>query len=104
MCKLLKSKQLNTFSLRCQFLASERHNLHDDLFLKDPPVISFDKESLLNAVLYVSNEFNDKVNREILPHFIPNLAFICAALHGKLISLRCVLGDYLSYVLFLVIT
>ena len=35
-----------------QFLASERHNLHDDLCVIDPPVISFDEESLLNALLY----------------------------------------------------
>ena len=44
---VLKSKQLNTFFLRCQFLASERRNLHDNLCLiDDPPVISFDEESL----------------------------------------------------------
>ena len=28
---VMKLKQLNTFFLRCQFLAIERHNLHDDL-------------------------------------------------------------------------
>ena len=41
---VMKLKQLNTFFLRCQFLASERHNLHDDLCLRAPPVISFDRE------------------------------------------------------------
>ena len=33
-------------------IASERHNLHDNLCLIDPTVISFDGESLLNALLY----------------------------------------------------
>ena len=59
----LKLKQLNTFFLRRQFLASERHNLHDDLCLIDPPVISFDGEFLLNAPLYGSDKFNDKINK-----------------------------------------
>ena len=96
---VLKSKQLNTFFSCSQFLASERHILHDDLCLIDPPVISFIEESLLNALLYSSDEFNDKVNREILFRIAPNLA-----LHRKLISLRCVLGAILSYVLLLVMT
>ena len=51
------------FFLRCQFLASKRHNLHDDLSLLDPPVINFDGESLLNALLYGSDEFNNKINK-----------------------------------------
>ena len=41
---VMKSKQLNPFFLRCQFLASERNNLHDELCLIDPPVISFNRE------------------------------------------------------------
>ena len=60
---VLKLKQINTFFLRCQFLASERHNLHDDLCLIDPPVISFDGESQLNVLLYGSVEFNNKINK-----------------------------------------
>ena len=56
--------------MHCQFLASERHNLHDGLCtwrpLIDRAVISFDGESLLNALLYGSDEFNDKINKEIL--------------------------------------
>ena len=52
--------------MRCQFHFSERHNLHDDLCLIDATVISFGGESLLNALLYGSDEFNDKINREIL--------------------------------------
>ena len=35
-----------------RFLVSERRNIHYGLYLKDPSVISFDKESLLNALLY----------------------------------------------------
>ena len=93
---VLKSKQLITFFLRFHFFASERHNLHDDLCLLDPPVISFDEKSLLNALLYGSDEFNDKINREIHLRIIPNLALICA-LYRKLISLRCILGDILLY-------
>ena len=58
-------EQRNTFLLRRQFLASERHNLHDDLCLRDSPVISFDRESHLNVLLYGSDEFNDKINKEI---------------------------------------
>ena len=58
----MELKQLNTFFLRCQFLASERRNLHNDLCLIDPPVISFDGESQLNVLLYGSDEFNDKIN------------------------------------------
>ena len=154
---VLKLKQLNIFFLRCQFLASERHNLHEDLFLIDPVVISLDGESLLNALLYGSDEFNDRTNNEILLRFIrnraddarveeeginylkqklfkgchqgqnvteclelkyfsvfhgpsplksispalPNLALICAVLHRKLISLRCMLGGIFLYILLL---
>ena len=76
---VLKSEQLNTFFLCCQFLASERHDLHDDLCLIDSPVISFDQESLLNALLYSSDEFKKKLNRETLLCIIPNLELICAA-------------------------
>ena len=61
-----KLKQLNTFFLRCQFLARERHNLHDDLCLIDPQVISFDGESQLNVLLCGSDEFNHKVNKKII--------------------------------------
>ena len=60
--------------MRCQFLASERHNLHDDLCLIDPPVISFDGESQLNVLLYGWDEFNDKINKEIVIRFLPNKA------------------------------
>ena len=63
----MKLKQLNTFFLRCQFLAREGHNLHDGLCLIDHPVISFNGESPLNVLLYGSDEFNDKINKEI--HF-----------------------------------
>ena len=44
---VMKLKLLNTFFLRCQLLAGERQNLHDDLCLIDAlaPVISFDRES-----------------------------------------------------------
>ena len=59
----LKLKQLNTFFLRRQFLARERHNLHDDFCLIDPPVISFDGEFLLNAPLYGSDKFKDEINK-----------------------------------------
>ena len=76
---VLKSEQLNTFFLCCQFLASEKHDLHHDLCLIDPPVISFDQESLLNALLYGSDEFKEKLNRETLICIIPNLELICAA-------------------------
>ena len=65
---VLKSKQLNTVFLRCQFLASERQNLHDGLYLTDPSVTSFDEESLLNA--HGSDEVNDQLNREILLRII----------------------------------
>ena len=70
----MKLKQLNTFFLRCQFLASERHNLYDYLCLIDPPVISFDGVSPLNASRHGSDEFNGKINKEILLRIIPNRA------------------------------
>ena len=38
----------------------------------DPPVISFDGESLLNALLYSSNKFNNKINKEMLFRITPN--------------------------------
>ena len=60
---ILKLKQLNTFFLCYQFLASERHNLHDDLCLIDPPVISSDGEPQLNVLPYDSDEFNNKINK-----------------------------------------
>ena len=60
--------------MRCQFLASERHNLDDNLFLIEPRFISFDGESLLNALLYGPDEFNDKINEEIILRIIPNTA------------------------------
>ena len=71
---VLKLKQVNTFFLRCQFLASERHNPYGDLCLIDPPVISVDGVYLLNVLLYGSYEFNDKINKEILLRIIPNRA------------------------------
>ena len=60
---VLKLKQLNTFFLRCQCLAREGDNLHDNPCLIDPPIISLDGESLLNAVLYGLDEFNDKIKK-----------------------------------------
>ena len=84
-----KKKKKHTFFLRCQFLASERHILHDDLCLIDPPVISFDEGSLLNALLYGSDEFNDKIHREILLRIKPNLVLICAALPPKEVRNTC---------------
>ena len=47
------------FFLAFQFLASERQ---------------FDRESLLNALRYGSDEFNDKINKEILLRIIPSRA------------------------------
>ena len=32
--------------------------------VKDPPVITFDGESLSNALLYGSDEFNNKINKK----------------------------------------
>ena len=55
-------------------LASERQKFHDDLCLIDPPVISFNGESQLNFLLYGSDEFNDKINKEIVIRIIPNRA------------------------------
>ena len=86
----MKLKQLNTFFLRCQFLASERHNLHDDLFLIDPPVVSFDGESQLNVLLYGSDGFNDKINKEIVLRIIPDRADntgVAEGAHGRPIFL-----------------
>ena len=51
-------------------------------------MISFDEESLLNVLLYGSDELNDKINRKILLRITPNLALRCVALHRKLISLK----------------
>ena len=72
--KKLKLKKLNNFFLRCQFLYSERQNLYDDLYLIDPSIISFNEKSLLNALLYGSDEFSNKINREIL---------LCTIYHTK---------------------
>ena len=161
----------------CQSLASKRLNLHDDLCLIYPPVISFD------ILLYGSDEFNDNKWRNSSPYYTkqgwrhwasrggawpsnflcsknkkgkqrekrksfkvetikrlsprwkcvyclileslefkyysvlhgpstlksispapPNLVLICAALHRKLICLRCVLGGISSYFLLVVMT
>ena len=43
------------FSLRCQFLFREKQNLYDDFCLIDSRILSFDEESLLNALLYGSD-------------------------------------------------
>ena len=58
--------------LAMSILGSERHNLHDNLCLIDSPVICFDRESLLNVLLYCSDEFNDKIKIEILLPIIRN--------------------------------
>ena len=42
--------------------------------MKNTPVNTFDGESLLNALLYGSDEFNDKINKETLFYTIPNRA------------------------------
>ena len=34
--------------------------------MRDPPIISFDEESLLNILLNGSDDFDDEINREIL--------------------------------------
>ena len=34
--------------------------------MRDPPIISFDVESLLNILLNGSDDFDDEINREIL--------------------------------------
>ena len=60
--------------MHCQFLANGRDNLHDDLCLIDHPVISFDRESQLNVPLYGSDEFNNKIKKEIILRIIPNRA------------------------------
>ena len=60
--------------MRCRFLACERHNLHNDLCLINPPVISFDGESINN--LY-------KINKEILLRIIPNRADVTGLAKGK---------------------
>ena len=39
--------------------------------MKGSPVISFDEESLLNALLYGLDEFHDKITEEILFRVIP---------------------------------
>ena len=44
----------------------QKDNLHNEFCLIDPPVISFDGESLLNSVLYGSDKYNNKINKEIL--------------------------------------
>ena len=62
------------FFLWCQFHVSETHDLHDALCLIDPTAISFDGESQLNALLYGSDEFDIKINKEILSRIIPNRA------------------------------
>ena len=66
----------------------------------------FDEGFLLNALLVLcgSDELNDEINREILLRIVPNLALIYAALHRKLISLRCIMSDIVSYMLLLVMT
>ena len=72
--------------MRCQFLASERHNHHADLFLIDPPVVSFDGESQLNVLLYGSDGFNDKINKEIVLRIIPDRADntgVAEGAHGR---------------------
>ena len=39
---------------------------------EDPPVITFDRESLLNALLYGSDEFNDKISKEVILRIMLN--------------------------------
>ena len=63
---MLKSKQLNTLFLRCKFPATERQNLHDDRYLIVLSFLSFDENPRLNNQLYGSDEFNNKINREIV--------------------------------------
>ena len=40
----------------------------------EPRFITFDGESLLNALLYGPDEFNDKINEEIILRIMPNTA------------------------------
>ena len=47
---------------------SKRQNLHDDLCLTDPSIISFGEESLLNALLYGSHSiFQNRFLRFSIP-------------------------------------
>ena len=76
--------------MRCQFLVSERDNLHDNLCLIDPPVISFDEESKLNVLLHGSDELNDKISKEIVIRIIPNMANNTRVAEGAHATQYCV--------------
>ena len=65
------------FFLRCQFFASERHNLHNELCLIDSPVISFAEESLLNcSIIWYDDEFNDKLSKGILLYYTKSSIYV----------------------------
>ena len=55
MCNCGTEIETNYFFLRCQFFLGERQNLHNEIRLKDPSIVSFGENSLLNTFLYGSD-------------------------------------------------
>ena len=58
------------FFLCCQFFANERQKLLDDAYRIDASIKNLNEESLIDALLYGSDSFNDSKNKQILFHTI----------------------------------
>ena len=58
------------FFLHCQFFANENQKLRDDFYRIDASIKNLNQESLIDALLYGSDRFNDSKNKQILLHTI----------------------------------
>ena len=58
------------FFLRCQFFASERQKLRDDVYRLDASIKHLNEESVIDVLLHDSDRSNDSKNKQILLHTI----------------------------------
>ena len=55
----IETEKTSYFFLRCQFLAKERQQLHDNVYRIDASIKNLNEESLIDVLLYCSDNFNN---------------------------------------------
>ena len=58
------------FFVRCQFFANERQKLLDDVHRIEASIKNLNEESITDVLLYGSDRFNDRKNKQIMLHTI----------------------------------
>ena len=63
-----ETETISHFFLLCQYLANERRKLWDDVYRIDDSIKNLNEESLIDALLHVSDRLNNSKNKQILFH------------------------------------